>query len=216
MSGLFDRRVRGFRIIEIGGLCVLLALALVVYMAKTHAGGERADIDRIQSQIDSEQARVTLLKAEIAKLEQPERLASLAGRYLNLAPIPPGHEISATGLSAIGHVDAPPPPAPPASSAAPAATDGPAAPTQVADATAPRIAPTAAAPDRPAHATTVHAAAVRAAAPDHTIAVHTTPVHASAAQSTAADAPRTVALLHPRPAATEATAPAADDKGPPL
>jgi len=74
---LLDRRYRGFRVIEIGGLGVLLVLALVVYLAKTHAGGERADIDRIQAQIDDEQARVTLLKAEVAKLEQPERLETL-------------------------------------------------------------------------------------------------------------------------------------------
>ncbi|HLK25993.1 MAG TPA: cell division protein [Caulobacteraceae bacterium] len=113
---LFDRRVRGFRIIEIGGLCVLLALALVVYLAKTHAGGERADIDRIQAQIDSEQTRVTLLRAEVARLEQPERLESLSGRYLNLQPIAASHEIGPRSLASVAH-----PESPTAAKAAPAA-----------------------------------------------------------------------------------------------
>jgi cell division protein FtsL len=100
---LLDRRYRGFRLIEVGGLGVLLVLALVVYLAKTHAGGERADIDHIQAQIDDEQTRVTLLKAEVAKLEQPERLETLSGRYLNLQPIPPNHEISVDALASVAH-----------------------------------------------------------------------------------------------------------------
>jgi cell division protein FtsL len=139
---LLDRRYRGFRVIEIGGLGVLLVLALVVYLAKTHAGGERADIDHIQAQIDDEQARVTLLRAEVAKLEQPERLETLSGRYLNLQPIPPGHEISAEALASVAH----PAPAP-----APAVKTAPQP--------APSAAPASAAPNAPA-------AAVAAADPD--------------------------------------------------
>ncbi|HXQ10759.1 MAG TPA: cell division protein [Caulobacteraceae bacterium] len=123
---LLDQRYRGFRVIEIGGLGVLLVLALVVYLAKTHAGGERADIDHIQAQIDDEQGRVTLLRAEVAKLQQPERLESLSGRYLNLQPIPPSHEISAEALASVAHpAPAPaakttPQPAAPPSAAPPA------------------------------------------------------------------------------------------------
>jgi hypothetical protein len=130
---LFDRRYRGFRVIEIGGLGVLLVLALVVYLAKTTAGGERADIDHIQAQIDGEQARVTLLKAEVAKLEQPERLETLSGRYLNLQPIAPSHEISGEALASVAHP--PPAPAPAAAPQAVASTAASAAPTVQAGAT---------------------------------------------------------------------------------
>jgi cell division protein FtsL len=144
---LLDRRYRGFRVIEIAGLGVLLVLALVVYLAKTHAGGERADIDHIQAQIDDEQARVTLLKAEVAKLEQPERLETLSGRYLNLQPIPPGHEISAEALASVAH------PAP-----APAVKTAPAPAVETAPQPA-SSAPASAAPNAPA-------AAVAAADPD--------------------------------------------------
>ena len=137
---LLDRRYRGFRVIEIGGLCLLLVLALVVYLAKTHAGGERADIDHIQAQIDDEQARVTLLRAEVAKLEQPERLEVLSGKYLNLQPIPPSHEIGPEALASLAHPA--PIPAPAARSAPAAASSAPARP-------AARPATAAAEPDAP-------------------------------------------------------------------
>jgi cell division protein FtsL len=147
---LIDRRYRGFRVIEIGGLGVLLALALVVYLAKTHAGGERADIDHIQAQIEDEQARVTLLKAEVAKLEQPERLESLSGRYLKLQPVPPDHEIAASALESLAHA----PPARPARAApAPASSHTP-TPVRAA-----RVARAAAAPARAARARAAPAAA---------------------------------------------------------
>jgi cell division protein FtsL len=121
--GVFDRRFRGFRVVEIGGVGVLLALALIVYLAKTGAGDERADIDRVQQQISDEQAKVALLRAEVASLEQPERLEALSNRYLGLQPIPAAHEVDPTALAAIAH---PPPPQPKTSTTAvanPAAKD---------------------------------------------------------------------------------------------
>ena len=135
---LLDRRYRGFRVIELGGLGVLLVLALVVYLAKTHAGGERADIDHIQAQIDDEQTRVTLLQAEVAKLEQPERLETLSGRYLNLQPIPPGHEISAEALASVAHPAPAVRTAPQAAASAPASAAPPTALAAAADTDAPQ------------------------------------------------------------------------------
>jgi hypothetical protein len=98
LSGLFDRRVRGFRVVELGGGAVLLALVLAVYLAKTGAGGERADIDHVQQQIFDEQTRVRLLQAEVANLEQPERLEALSAQYLGLQPVPAKHEVQADAL----------------------------------------------------------------------------------------------------------------------
>lgn len=98
LSGLFDRRVRGFRVVEVGALAVLIALALAVYLSKTGAGGERADIDRTQQQIDDEQTRIRLLRAEVANLERPERLEALASQYLGMQPISIKHEIQPDAL----------------------------------------------------------------------------------------------------------------------
>jgi cell division protein FtsL len=98
LSGLFDQRVRGFRIVEVGGLGVLLILVLAVYLSKAGAGGERADIDHVQQQIFDEQARIRLLQAEVANLEQPERLEALSGQYLGLQPVSAKHEVQPDAL----------------------------------------------------------------------------------------------------------------------
>ena len=98
LAGLFDQRVRGFRIVELGGLGVLLVLVLAVYLAKTGAGGERADIDHVQQQIQDEQTRIRLLQAEVANLEQPERLETLSSQYLGLQPVTAKREVQPDAL----------------------------------------------------------------------------------------------------------------------
>ena len=149
MFGVFDQRYRGFRVVEIGGIGVLLVLILVVYLAKTSAGGEGARIDRVQQQISDEQSKVALLRAEVASLEQPERLETLSNRYLGLQPIDAKHEIDAQALASIVH--APNPVQPPPSGATPQGATPPAAtPT-----------PVAAHPDEPAPAELAVAAPAR-------------------------------------------------------
>ncbi len=102
--GFFEHRVRGFRVVELGGLGVLLILILTVYLAKTGAGGERADIDRIQRQIFDEQTQIRILRAEVATLEQPERLEALSARYLGLQPISIRREVTPQGLQDVARV----------------------------------------------------------------------------------------------------------------
>jgi cell division protein FtsL len=114
--GFLDRRVRGVRVIDLAGAVLLCGLVLVVYMAKTGAGGTAVDIDKVQQQIDEQRGRIRLLQAEVANEEQPERLASLSGQLLNLQPISPKHEIPSEDLADIVHA---PPPKPVASAAAP-------------------------------------------------------------------------------------------------
>jgi hypothetical protein len=120
--GVFDQRFRGFRVIEIGGVGVLLALILLVYLAKTIAGSESAEIDHVQRQIGDERARVTLLRAEVASLEQPERLETLSNKYLGLQPVDAKHDIDAQALATIAGASVPKPPQPAAQSVTPLAT----------------------------------------------------------------------------------------------
>ena len=131
VSGLFDQRVRGFRVVEIGGLGVLLVLVLAVYLSKAGAGGERADIDHVQQQIADEQTRIRLLQAEVANLEQPERLEALSSQYLGLQPIPAKHEVQAESLPDLAMAPQPAKPGPaqalahaPPAVAAPQTQDG--------------------------------------------------------------------------------------------
>lgn len=94
---LFNRRVRGFRVVEVVGLGILLSLVTSVYLAKTFAGRERQEIARIQQEIDEESVRKRLLEAEVAHLEQPRRIEQLA-QMMQLAPIAPDREITEDAL----------------------------------------------------------------------------------------------------------------------
>ena len=97
VSGVFNRRVRGFRIVEIAGLGILLTLFTSVYLAKTLAGRELQEIGRIEQEIDNEGMRKRLLEAEVAHLEQPRRIEQLA-LMMQLKPIAPDHEITEDAL----------------------------------------------------------------------------------------------------------------------
>ena len=97
VAGVFNRRVRGFRVVEVVGLCILISLVTSVYLAKTFAGSERQEIGRIEQEIQDEAVRKRLLEAEVAHLEQPRRIEQLAQR-LQLAPIKPEHETTEDAL----------------------------------------------------------------------------------------------------------------------
>ena len=117
MSHLFSQRVRGFRLIDLMALTLLLALALGVYAFKTLAGAESADIADVRTQIVQEEKRVRLLRAEIAHLEDPTRIERLSTQYLGLAPVDPKHETTPEALPQIAGQPAAPQPAPPAAKA---------------------------------------------------------------------------------------------------
>jgi cell division protein FtsL len=82
-----DRRVRGFRLVDLVAAGLLVCLILGVYLAKTIAGGERAKIATVERQIGEEKARIRLLQAEVSHLEQPARIERLSETYLGLAPV---------------------------------------------------------------------------------------------------------------------------------
>ena len=79
----------------------LVAVVLSVYLAKTMAGRERAEIASIEKQIDAEKARIRLLQAEVAHLEQPARIESLSTAHLGMAPLQAKHETTIDKLSEI-------------------------------------------------------------------------------------------------------------------
>ena len=127
LSGLFNRRVRGFRVVEVVGMGVLLTLVTGVYLAKTVAGRERNEIARIEREIGDEKARKRLLEAEVAHLEQPRRIEQMA-LALHLAPIAADRETTEDALIDVARHRAPPQPialAPPAVQPDALAADGP-------------------------------------------------------------------------------------------
>ena len=98
---LFTRRVWGFRLIDVMGVGLLIALILSVYLAKTFAGRERGEIARVEGDISVEHQRVRLLQAEVAHLERPDRIAHLSRTYLGLGPVKFTHEIAPEALSSV-------------------------------------------------------------------------------------------------------------------
>jgi cell division protein FtsL len=95
---LLERRVRGFRLVDLVAAGLLVVLVLGVYLAKTMAGRERAEIASTERQIDEEKARIRLLQAEVAHLEEPARLERLATSYLGMGPVPIKHDVTPEGL----------------------------------------------------------------------------------------------------------------------
>jgi hypothetical protein len=98
---LFNRRIRGFRLIEILAAGCLAALVLSVYLTKAAAGREASAIAQTDRDIAEEQKRVRVLRAELAHLEQPARLEALASQYLSFGPVAAGHETAPEGLAEI-------------------------------------------------------------------------------------------------------------------
>lgn len=115
---LFTRRVRGFRLIDLVGVGLLVVLILGVYLAKTMAGGQRAEIAKVERQIKAERARIRLLQAEVAHLEQPGRLERLAVGYLKLEPVTALREATVDQLTDVARAGPPPKPKAPSAVAA--------------------------------------------------------------------------------------------------
>jgi cell division protein FtsL len=76
-------------------------MVLAVYLAKTMAGSERAQIATIERQIEAEKARIRLLQAEVAHLEQPARIEALSSTHLGMVPVQSKHE---TTIDKLGEV----------------------------------------------------------------------------------------------------------------
>lgn len=105
---LLDRKVRGFRLIDMVALALLASLVLGVYLAKTMAGGERAEIARVEREIEAERTRIRLLEAEVAHLEQPARIGRLSEDFLGMGPVPASRETTPEALAAVAVEEARP------------------------------------------------------------------------------------------------------------
>ncbi|HEX4098743.1 MAG TPA: cell division protein [Caulobacteraceae bacterium] len=123
ISALFTRRIRGVRLVNVWGAGLLLVLVIGLYLVKTFAGGERADITSTEMQIADEQHKIRLLHAELAYLEQPARIERLSEQYLGMTPTSGKQEASVADLAQIARP--PDDPKADAAAAAPAASSAP-------------------------------------------------------------------------------------------
>ena len=98
---IFNRRYRGFRVVDLAALAVLLVLAMASYAFKTFASGMGADTVGVEDQIAQEDSRIHLLKAEIAHLDDPGRVERLSTQYLSLQAVDPKQETTVDALPQI-------------------------------------------------------------------------------------------------------------------
>ncbi|ADU13509.1 cell division protein FtsL [Asticcacaulis excentricus] len=98
LMSLFDRRIRGVRLIEAIGLLLALIMIFWVCLSKVKEGQEVARLNALNAQIAEEQAAIKALKVKVANLEQPARIEALARQYLGMEPLSPKREAGLDNL----------------------------------------------------------------------------------------------------------------------
>ncbi|MDI1327215.1 MAG: cell division protein [Brevundimonas sp.] len=111
LNRLYAWKIRGVRWVEIIGVMLVAAMVFSVYLAKAAAARESARITDLERQITDNGQRVRLLRAEVARLEQPGRLEALS-RGAGLGPVDVHRQATEASLATLTAVPAPPPPAP--------------------------------------------------------------------------------------------------------
>lgn len=124
ITALFEQRVRGFRLIELIGLGLALAMIFLVCLSKAREGEDIKHMNQLDQQIADESAAVQALKIRVAQLEKPSRLEALAKAYLNMKPVEAAHEAQIDSLSEISRTTS----RPVAAAAAPVVAPPPADP----------------------------------------------------------------------------------------
>jgi len=128
LNRLFAWKIRGIRWIEIIGVLLVAVMVLSVYVAKAAAARESARISELERQISDNGQRVRLLRAEVARLEQPNRLEALS-RGAGLGPVDVHRQATADNLPNLAPIPEPRPvviaPTPPAAADAPVPAPAP-------------------------------------------------------------------------------------------
>lgn len=108
LNRLFAWKVRGIRWVEIIGVALVAAMIFSVYLAKAAAARESAQIADLEQKIGENGQRVRLLKAEVARLEQPGRLEALS-RGAGLGPVDMRRQAGEADLATLQPIPEPTP-----------------------------------------------------------------------------------------------------------
>ena len=108
LNRLFAWKIRGIRWVEIIGVLLVAVMVFSVYVAKAAAARESARISDLERQISDNGQRVRLLRAEVARLEQPNRLEALS-RGAGLGPVDVHRQATAENLPSLAPIPEPRP-----------------------------------------------------------------------------------------------------------
>ena len=98
---MLSARIRGFRVVNVLGFALLIALAVGGYAFKAVASDQDAKVRALDDQIAQEQKRIHVLKLEVAELGAAPRIKARAQQFLNLQPIDPRHDITTDALPVV-------------------------------------------------------------------------------------------------------------------
>lgn len=108
LNRLYAWKIRGVRWVEIIGVLLVAAMVFSVYVAKAGAARESARISDLERQISDNGQRVRLLRAEVAQLEQPNRLEALS-REVGLGPVDVHRQATVGSLASLAPIPEPRP-----------------------------------------------------------------------------------------------------------
>jgi len=108
LNRLFAWKIRGIRWVEIIGVLLVGAMVFSGYVAKAAAARESARISDLERQISDNGQRVRLLRAEVARLEQPNRLEALS-RGAGLGPVDVHRQATVGNLPGLAPIPEPRP-----------------------------------------------------------------------------------------------------------
>lgn len=98
---VLSARIRGFRVVNVLGLALLLALAVGGYAFKAIASDQDAKVAALDDQIGQETKRIRMLKLEVARLGAGPRVEALSKARLGLGPMDPHRDISVESLPVV-------------------------------------------------------------------------------------------------------------------
>ena len=97
-----SRRLTGFILFVVG-----VGLVVALFYVKTRAQTARAEMRSLERQVAEEEAAIAVLRAEIAYLENPARLAELSQARLGLRPTDPEQVVTEAAIFDIPLREAP-------------------------------------------------------------------------------------------------------------
>ncbi|MFT4091760.1 MAG: septum formation inhibitor MinC [Asticcacaulis sp.] len=101
VSRLFNRRVRGIRLVELVGLVLAVGMMMWVGFSKVREGESVRRLNALNAQIAVEEAAIKELQVRVAHLERPARIEALATQHLGMTPVKPDREARLENLPEI-------------------------------------------------------------------------------------------------------------------
>lgn len=101
VSRLFNRRVRGIRLVELVGVVLAVGMMMWVGFSKVREGESVRRLNTLNAQIAVEEATIRELQVRVAHLERPARIEALATQHLGMMPVKPDREARLENLPEI-------------------------------------------------------------------------------------------------------------------